>query len=67
MSKSAPNFLCSSTVYRPPDKAYLLILSLIYFGLSINSIFGVFSLLDILDLFPARPEKKDEYKLAGFL
>tara|TARA_B110000285_G_C15071104_1_gene588000 strand:+ start:560 stop:724 length:165 start_codon:yes stop_codon:yes gene_type:complete len=51
----------------PPDKAYLLILSFIYLGLSINSIFGVFSLLDILDFLPASPEKNDEYKLAGFL
>lgn len=45
----------------------MLTLSFIYFGVLINSIFGVFSLLDILDFLPARPEKKDEYKLAGFL
>ena len=52
ISRSAPNSLYNSAVYCPPERAYLSILVLMSFGLSVNKIVAVALDDDILCFFP---------------
>ncbi len=46
-----PVFLCSSVVFCPPEKAYLLILFLTWFGVSVKAMYEFGSDADILSPF----------------
>mmetsp|Transcript_8685 Transcript_8685/g.36198 ORF Transcript_8685/g.36198 Transcript_8685/m.36198 type:complete len:207 (+) Transcript_8685:115-735(+) len=65
-STLAPNLRCSSTVSRPPEKAWRLILFAICFGVSVRKTAEVPTLALIFVLWPWRAGKNLEWINAGF-